>query len=267
MVIYLTLYLDLIFFLNFCFDFILLLSVSIILRRNVSFFKVLLGSLLGAFSIFFLFFSFPSLQLFIFKVIVSIIMILITFGYKDFMYTFRNLLFLYMNSIILGGFLYYLNIEFSYKQEGLIFYHQGLSINYIILVIISPIIIYTYIRQSRLLKVNYSDYYEIELFLTPKEKIRLTGFLDTGNKLIDPLFKKPIILINENKIKINDFKIILIPYYTIANESLLKCIRPYKIKIKGLGESSNLLVGLIDKEVGIDGVNCLLNKQLMEEIK
>ena len=39
-------YLDLLFFLNFGFDFILLLVVSIILRRNVSLTRVVLGFVL-----------------------------------------------------------------------------------------------------------------------------------------------------------------------------------------------------------------------------
>ena len=48
-------YLDLLFFLNFGFDFILLLVVSIILRRNVSLTRIVLGGLIGGLSIFILF--------------------------------------------------------------------------------------------------------------------------------------------------------------------------------------------------------------------
>ncbi len=143
-----TLYLDLIFFLNFSFDFLLLLSVSVLLRRNAKIRRIILGAIIGSISIFVLFIKLNSIQLFIIKFVISIIMILISFGYKNIKYTLKNLLYLYTSSIMLGGFLYYLNVEFSYKQEGLIFYHSGLSINYIFLVILSPIIIYTYVRQG-----------------------------------------------------------------------------------------------------------------------
>ena len=143
---YMKIYLDAIFMLNFCFDFILLLSVSIILRRNISIKRLLLGSFIGGLSIFILFIKINNFELFILKFIISLIMLLITFKYRNLKYTLRNLGFLYMNSIILGGFLYFLNVQFSYKQEGLVFYHNGLSVNFIFLVIISPIIIYIYIR-------------------------------------------------------------------------------------------------------------------------
>ena len=121
--------------LNFFFDFILLLSVSILLRRNVSIYKIMGGAFIGGISIIFLFIELNNLTLFFYKLIISILMILISFGYKNIKYTFKNILYLYTASIILGGFLYFLNVEFAYKQYGLVFIHQGLSINVIFLII------------------------------------------------------------------------------------------------------------------------------------
>ncbi|MDD6756542.1 MAG: sigma-E processing peptidase SpoIIGA, partial [bacterium] len=152
-------YLDLIMILNFAIDFILLLSVSLMLKRNVSIYRIMLGSFIGGISILFLFFNMNSILLFLFKLIISIFMILITFGYKTIKYTLINLLYLYMSSIILGGFLYLLNLEFSYKNIGIIFFNNGLSINFIFLLIVSPIILYIYIKQTKSLKYNYSNYY------------------------------------------------------------------------------------------------------------
>lgn len=261
-----TLYLDLIFLLNFGFDFLLLLSVSILLRRNVKLRKIMLGALIGGLSIFILFLNINSLELFIIKVIISIIMIIATFGYKSLKYTFQNLLYLYTSSIILGGFLYYLNVEFSYKQEGLVFYHHGLSINYILLVILSPIIIYTYVRQGKELKNHYANYYELELYLTKNKKIPLTGFVDTGNQLKDPYFQRPVILVNQSDLNCNldCLKTVFIPYHTVNNQGLLKCIIPYKLVIKGVGVKTKLLVGIMNEKIPIEGINCILHNQLLE---
>ncbi|MEG0826566.1 MAG: sigma-E processing peptidase SpoIIGA, partial [Bacilli bacterium] len=121
-------YLDLVLLLNFSFDFILLLSVSIILRRNANINRLLIGSFLGSLSILFLFIHINSFTLFIFKIIISVLMIITTFNYKNIRYFLKNFVFLYMSSIILGGFLYFLNINFAYKQNGLVFYHNGISI-------------------------------------------------------------------------------------------------------------------------------------------
>ena len=193
-------YLDLLFFLNFGFDFILLLVVSIILRRNVSLTRIVLGGLIGGLSIFILFLKINSFELFILKILISIIMILASFSYKNIKYFMKNFFFLYSASMILGGFLYFLNVQFSYKQEGLVFYHDGLSINFIFLLIFSPLILYIYIRQGLTLKNNFSNYYKVNLYFNNK-KIRLNGFLDTGNKLKDPYSGKPIIIVNEKRIK------------------------------------------------------------------
>ena len=69
-----------------------------------------------------------------------------------------------MSSIILGGFLYFFNIQFSYKNNGLVFYHDKLSINFIVLILLSPLITYTYIKQCKSLKNNYNYYYKIEIY-------------------------------------------------------------------------------------------------------
>lgn len=255
-------YLDLVLLLNFTFDFLLLMSVSLLLRRNVKIVRILLGALLGSFSIFFLFIKITSLQLFLLKLMVSILMVIITFNYRDLKYTLRNLLYLYMASIVLGGFLYFLNIEFSYKNNGLVFYHNGLSINFVFLIIFSPIILYIYIRQGIKLKNNYSNYYQVDICLNGKI-IKCNGYLDTGNNLVDPIKKRPIILVNKNKIKIND-NYILVPYQSSSNHSVLKCIKVDYINIKKLGIKKNVLVGIMEDKINIDGIDCLLNNKLLE---
>lgn len=257
-------YLDLIFILNFSFDFLLLLTVSIVLKRHVKFYKLLLGALIGGLSIFLLFIKINSLELFILKLLISILMIIVTFKFKDIKYTLINLGYLYLVSIILGGFLYLLNVQFSYKQEGLVFYHNGLSINFIILIILSPIILYIYVRQAKELKVNYNNYYNVKIYY--KNNIyNLTGFVDTGNKLKSLYSNKNIIIINKNIIKdINDF--ILIPINTINKSNMLRCFKIDKVEINDLS-TTNVLIGISDERINIDGVDCILNSYIMEEIK
>ncbi len=252
-------YVDLVFFLNFFFDLLLLFTVSIILKRNIKIRRLLLGAFVGAISIFTLFMKITTLTLFIIKIIISILMVLTTFKFKNIYYTLKNLLYLYTSSMILGGFLYFLNVQFSYKQEGLIFYHNGLSINFIFLIIFSPIIIYIYIRQAKELKNNYANYYKVDLYIN-KKKYKLNGFVDTGNKLIDPYFHKPIIIVNKKIIDSQNY--LLVPVNTINKKSLLKCIKVDKIDIKGVGIKKDLLVGISD--VSLEGVDCILNYKLME---
>lgn len=258
-------YLDLILILNFLFDFLLLLIVGILLRRNASLKRLMLGSLVGSFSVLFLFLDLSSLGLFILKFLISILMVIVSFKFKDIKYTFRNILYLYTSSIILGGFLYMLNVEFAYKQDGLIFYHNGLSINWIVLLITSPIILYIYLKQGLYLKNNYSNYYLVDIYLKD-DKVSVSAFLDTGNQLIDPYQKRPIILVSKHELDgyYNDEDIILVPYESLNYHGLLKCIKPDKIIILGVGVRNNLLVGISEDKIQIDGIDCILHTKLLE---
>jgi len=253
-------YLDVIFLINFCFDFILLYTVKILLRRNVKINKIILSSIIGATSIFILFVDINNVTLFILKFIISIIMVLIAFSFRSVKYTLKNILYLYIVSILLGGALYFVNCTFSYKQEGLVFYHNGLSINVVVLIIISPFILYTYIKESKNLKIKYNQLYEIEVTLKNKKNINLTAFLDTGNSLKDPYLKRPIIVTNEIDIKEN---YILVPFSTILNESYLKCYEVEKINIKGLGEVKNILLGISPKPIKMEGVDCIIGTNVL----
>lgn len=243
--------------LNFIFDFLLLLSVSILLRRNVSIYKLLSGAFIGGVSILFLFVN-NSFLLFLYKVVISILMCIISFGYRNIKYTFKNIIYLYMTSIVLGGFLYFLNVEFSYKQYGIVFINNGLSINFIFLIIFSPIIIYIYIKQGLWLKNNYSNYYKINIYYNNK-KYCFNSFLDTGNNLTTPITNKPVILIDKN-IKTDTF--FFIPYKCVKGDGLIKCFKA-SIEIEGR-RKNNVIIGIMNDKIKIDGVNCLLNKQILE---
>ena len=167
-----------------------------------------------------------------------------------------------MSSIILGGFLYLLNIEFSYKNDGIVFYHNGLSINFILLIILSPIIIYIYIKQCKNLKHTYNNYYKIKINYKNELK-KINSFLDTGNRLISPYNKSPVILVNEKIFKNIDDNYIYIPYSTVNNNGILKCIKVDEIIIEGVGIRKNVLVGLTNS-IKIDDVDCILNMKLLE---
>ena len=83
--------------------------------------------------------------------------------------------------------------------------------------------------------------------------------MDTGNNLIDPYTHKKVIIINKNI----ETEFILVPYKTISDESLLKCFKPKKVYIDGIGERNDILVGIVNKK--FIGFNCLLNYKLMED--
>lgn len=255
-------YLDLVMILNFLIDFILLITVSIILKRNSSIKRIMLASFVGGISILFLFFDLNNILLFLFKFIISILMVLIAFKYVNLKYTIVNILYLYTTSIILGGFLYLLNLEFSYKHIGIIFFNNGLSINFIFLIIFSPIILYIYIKQIKSLKYNYSNYYNIEI-INKNKKYKYIGYMDSGNVLVDSITKKIVILIDKRKLLFNIKEFRLIPYMGVDGINMIKVVEIDKL-IFNDNEYTNVLLGIMDK-ISLDGIDIILNRKLLEE--
>ncbi|MBO6195489.1 MAG: sigma-E processing peptidase SpoIIGA [Bacilli bacterium] len=252
-------YLDVLFITNFIFDFILLLSSSIILKRNIRIIRLILGALFGSLTIFILFIRFNTLSLLLFKLIISIGMVLISFGFNNKKYFIKNLYYLYLISIILGGLLTFINNNFS-KVEGLVFYNS-FKLNIFLGIILSIIGIYIYIKNIKDLKLNYNKYLNGIIYFNDYE-IKVNAFVDTGNKLKDPYSFKPIILVDNKLIK-KEYSPIYVPFKTCNNEGLLKCIKANKIYLDGIGYKKNFLVG-ITNSIKIDGVNCLLNEMILE---
>ena len=259
-----TLYIDLIFLLNIWFDFLLLLSVSILLKRNIRIIRFIFGSLIGGLTFFILFIKFNSFTLFLFKLLVSILMIIVTFSYKNLKYTLTNLGYFYLSSIILGGGIYLLSDTLSFNNNNLMFYHNGFQINYLILIIISPIIILIYIKNVLKLKNNYSNYYKVDILY--KDKLyHLSGFLDTGNHLKDTYKHRGIILVNlDIDYELSD--IIYTPYNTLNYDGIIKCLKPDKIYVNKI-LFNNYLVGLSNENFKIDGINCLLHSSMKGKLK
>lgn len=254
-------YLDLVFFINFFFDLLLLCAVKIVLKRTVKFYRLVLGSLFGGLSIFLLFVKINNIELFAFKILISLIMLLIAFGYKNIRYYFKNFVSLYIISIFLGGFLYLLNVEFSYKQKGIIFFHNGLSINIIFIIILSPVIIYIYIKENKILKTEYRNYFIVKI-IDDNQEFVLNGYLDTGNNLVDPITKRVVILVDKKLIAplIHIHSPIFVPFRALNTKGIIECIKVSEVFVNDK-RIDNVLIGLSD-EFKMDNIECILNNRM-----
>ncbi len=267
MVIIMSVYIDVVFVLNFFFDFILLMTVSVTLKRNASIKKLIIGALCGELSMLILFFNFNNITLFLFKLFNSILMIIVTFKLKDKKYFWQNLAYFYMTSTVLGGFLYFLSLSYRENQYGLVFVYESYTIPYLFLVIISPIILYIYIKQRKEI-YHYNCFIPVTINFKNGKKLTLMGYLDTANKLIDPITKKKVIIVNQRVLKkiVTIRSPVYVPYNSLNNHGLLKCIAIKSIVIKGVTYNDYLL-GLSIDNLLKDGVDCLLNSYYLEERK
>lgn len=248
-----TIYIDLLFILNLVYDFLLLLTVSLTLKRNISIKRIILGSLIGSLSSFIILLKINKYLLLLLKIFAGILMLIITFSYKNIKYFFNNLIYLYMCSVILAGFLYYLKLEFN-------------SFSYLISLSIAPLILYLYIKEQKKLKKVVNYYQNVIITFKNNKILKCNGFIDSGNKLKDPITNKYIILINKSKLKgiYNIRSPMYIPIKTINKNSLLECISIKNIIINNK-EYHNYLLGFTDNFKNIEDCDCLLNYHLLEE--
>ena len=244
-----TIYVDLVFLLNIFLDFILLMSVSVILTRNAKLLRIILGSLIGGISTVLLFINVNSIVSLLLKLLLGLLMVIATFGYQGIKYTFNNLFYLYTLSFSVGGVMYLL------MEKG---YY-----NYVVLIVGFTIVLIMYIKQTKTYQDNYANYYPVEIYLKDK-KYLLTGFLDTGNKLYDSYKHRPVIIIDK-KIKYNLEDIIYVPYLSLNNRSVLKCLKTDKVIINNC-VFKNYLVGLSNKKINIDGINCILHSKMKGDL-
>lgn len=254
-----TIYIDIILIINFIIDLLLLLSVSFLLKRRASLTRIIISSSIGSLSTLLLFVIHNNFLLLIYKLLTSIIMIIITFKYNNFHYFKDNLIYLYIISIVLGGTIYLINNQISSINNGLIFTSNNLKINLFLLIIITPIIIYKYLKTTKNYQITYSNYYDIDIYYNDL-CIKGTAFLDTGNNLKDPYFKRPIILINKELIN-EPVKTFLVPYSVVNNQKgLLEVFSPKKIIVNNK-KCKKTLLGLSD--ININGIKIILNKEAL----
>ena len=255
-------YLDLILILNFFLDFFLLLTPGIILKRNINIKLITTSAFIGSLTILILFFDMTSLSLFIIKLILSIIMIIVAYPKKNLKYFFYNLLLFYIASLFLGGTLYMLNINLSYKNNGVIFYHHGLGINFLMLIFLAPLILIFYIKEQKIIKNKYNNYYKVSININERQ-IKGTGYIDSGNNLTYK--RRPVILIDKRKVIFLKEEYRIIPYKVVNKTLFLKIYKCDYVKINNK-IIKNIYLGISDDSFNIDGVDILLNNKLMEDI-
>lgn len=244
-------YLDLYFLINYILDLTLLIGTSKVVRQQVKISRFLLGTLIGNISILILFLQVNNLELFLLKLLISILMIWTTFGIRN---TFRNTFYFYILSIILGGSFYLLDLNFDYTN-------RAYYLNYLVLIILSPIIIYVFIKDSLENKRCNTNKYLVEIMYHDKI-IKTYGLIDTGNCLKDPYKKRGVILI-DYKIAIE--RPILVPFNALNSTGIIRCFIPDKLIINNR-EYNNYLIGISNNKLNLCGCRCILPNNLVEVI-
>ncbi len=246
-------YLDLLFILNFCYDFLLLVTIKIALKRVAKLKNIIIGSLFGAIFSFIILLNTSEIILIISKILSGTIMTIITFNYKNMKHTITNLMYLYMTSTILAGFMHYLSRYFK----------NDYMINTLLLFLLSPLILVIYVYQTKKLKSKQILSYKVKVVFKNNKNLLLDGFIDSGNKLKDPVTNKYVIIV-DRKIY-NNKNPIYVPFKGVNKTGLIECFSLKYIEINNK-KFNNYLLGVSNEIINLDGSNCILNYKLMEDL-
>lgn len=251
-------YVDLLLVFNFFIDLLLLMSVSVILKRMTSFYRLSLGAFLGSFSVFILFLPVSNFTLLFLKLGISILMIITSFSYRNFSYFLKNIGYFYFVSMVLGGMIYLWNTTFSFEGAKSSFISNSYQLNFLGLLLLTPIFIAYYIRKMKGMKEQY-QFYKTITFSVQNKQIEGVGFCDSGNTLTYK--NRPVILVSKEKLNLK-IPTVFIPYQTVHGMGLLKCFAVKEIWIEGT-KWSNIYFGIMDSNIQIDGIDFLLHSSMI----
>lgn len=251
-------YLDYVFFINLLFDFILLLGISIVLKRQIKKIRIVLGSLIGGLSGFIILLNISAISFFILKLLLGLVMILTTFSYKNIKYTMNNFIYLIILSLLQGGTLYLFNIEISkllLKTDNRIYISLLFTIG-----IITTIIYTKYLNKAK--QYNNSKYKTV--IYIKERPIELIGYLDTGNSLTYK--KRPVIILNKDiKLDLHNEQFIYVPFATVNGNGIMKCIKLKEVLINNK-IFKNIYLGISNDKFYLNDSDIILNTNLKEEI-
>lgn len=246
-------YADILFFLNFIIDYLILYSTSKATYIYTKRLRLVSGAVVGGiYGVFMfekdLFLLYNPVAAFV----VSLIIIFISFEKINF----KLITNFYIISFSAAGTSMFLNNMFGViRVNNGLFYVENNIYLMVLGVILSSMIVIFVLKMINRSILKHSEIRDVEIFMENKS-VTVSGITDTGNLLLDPITQYPVIVVSYNNIKqilpdeINNFlkegndlssslsrkyinKIRLIPYKNASSDSILKGFKPDLIIIRG----------------------------------
>lgn len=297
-----TIYLDIVFLENFLLNFIIIFSTSLITKSKTTLFKMVVTSAFGSlFSISeYIYFGIKENEKFIFKFVLSIVMINMTFGFKKKKLLF-NLVVFYLVSLSFGG-LSFATLFFINSEKIIIKNDMFLGISLLESIVIASIICFVLILVLivclKIYEKKKSELIEIEIINNGKTH-KVMALYDTGNLLKEPITQKDVIIVEKGELydicdnnfldsikdilngkwigdENSNYKFCLIPFSSLGNENgILIGFKPDYIKVNIEEEifKNEVFVGIYDGKLtnnnlytSLIGLNILNREESINEL-
>ena len=254
-----TIYLDIIFIENMCMNYIILFATGYIAKIKINQIRILISSCLGSTYAILMYlnsnFFFSNILM---KILLSIVIILISFNPKKVRKLSKQLILFYLISFVFGGCATFL-LYFIKPQDILI--RNGVYVGrYPLKVVLLAGIVgfaltkisFRHVRE----KINRKDMYvKINIFLN-NNNVQVKALIDTGNMLKDPISGTPVIVVCKDELYSLLPQVVLDNLENIINGNVLEELSDVQdivskfrvIPFSSLGKQNGILLGIkIDK--------------------
>ncbi|GGB45203.1 sigma-E processing peptidase SpoIIGA [Virgibacillus dakarensis] len=298
-----TIYLDAVWLLNFLLDMMLLMLTQILAKDSTRKIRIVFGAFVASMLVpISLYYPDSIMTSMIGKIGYSVIIILCSFRYYSFYRLVKMLLLFYFTTFSIGGGLIAIHFLFQnpigFSANGILTFNKGYGdpVSWLFIVIGFPIVWWftkTRMDKHASEKIRYDQLHPVTIQLKNRSN-STTGYIDSGNQLVDPLTKKPVIICDEHFLKhwFNEHewqmlksaqeelnfekipeqwktRIQLIPFQGVEGKRLfMMTIKPDKLIVYYNEEkliTSKVLIGIQFAELVNDqSYHCLLHPQIMK---
>ncbi|MGD6897449.1 sigma-E processing peptidase SpoIIGA [Bacillus infantis] len=198
-----AIYLDIIWLLNFLFDSLLLYLTAIFLKRDVSIWRILAGGAAGSMIVLLAVTPVQSISGHpLSKLLFSIVMVVLAFGYKRAGYFIKGLFTFYMATFLIGGTLigahYFVKFDFELSSAVLLGSVKGFGdpISWMFVIFGFPAAWHfsrKHGENMEMANIQYDQLAEVCISINEID-LNFKGLVDTGNQLYDPISRTPVMI-------------------------------------------------------------------------
>ena len=287
-------YVDVLFLVNLIIDTLLLTATAYFRKKQISKLRLFIAATVGSlYAVFAFLTEINQVLCFLLDIGIAALMILFCFKFKNKIDYIKDVLVLFITSFIFGGCV--MGLYFFTSAGKIITLNNGVfyfDISAPVLFLFAAISYVLVIVLSKTFSENKTTSFmaDVEIFFSGNS-VKLIGFTDTGNSVIDIITGLPVIIAEFDSVKaiipmemyslcsannakvynqVTESEIIskirVVPYRGVLNDcGLLTCIKPDKVIItqKGKTYKPDVLVGIINEKMTMtDRYQVLLNTEI-----
>jgi len=279
-----TVYIDILFIVNFFANYFLLISVKKVTRSDIKGYRPVIGSLLGAvYSVGLFFIEVNPVLLFLIKLLFAVSIVFVTFGRTSFKGFLKIICIFFTVNFLFAGlmlaFWFFIAPKGMEVNNGIVYFNISLPLLAVLTAVsyAAVTLIYKIYKKSRPPEVK------TEILVKYKEReVQISAIVDTGNTLTELFSGFDVIVCEYSSIKellpeelakafegailrqefnavTDNFRII--PCSTVSGGGILPSFRPDSVVI-GEREIKDVYVAACESKVSKDGCKALINPNI-----